>query len=90
MIDPDYFSKKRTELGFDRVDHLATVQSWCEREYPGQVRAVRLHQGVLRLVTPSAGVAGNLRLRQIELMRLMQSVTGEPLKRIQITISSLS
>jgi len=84
-LEPDYFAKKRAELGFDRVDQLATVQSWCEQHYPGQVRVKQLHQGTLRLVTPSAGVAGAMRLRQVELLE----ATGLVGTRLSITIGML-
>jgi hypothetical protein len=67
MLEPDYFEKKRRELGMDREDDLARVQAVLERWYPGQARAKRLHQGVLRVVTASSSVAGELRMRQVEL-----------------------
>ena len=66
----DYFEQKRRELGMAREDDLARVQAVLERWYPGQARAKRLHQGVLRVVTPSASVAAALRMRQLELVEL--------------------
>jgi len=68
MLEPDYFAKKRAELGMDREDVLAQVQATLDAWYPGKVRARQLHRGVLRLVTPSASVAGALRMRQVELV----------------------
>lgn len=69
MIDPEYFERKKRELGFDRVDHLAGAQAILDEWYgPGSARARRLHQNVLRVVTSSAAVAGNLRFRQVELL----------------------
>jgi hypothetical protein len=88
MIDgdyADYFAKKRAELGMDREDDLARVQAVLERWYPGQARAKRLHQGVLRVVTPSAGVASELRMRQMELL----AVCGFGEVRLAISIGSL-
>jgi hypothetical protein len=87
MLESDYFAKKKKQLGFDRVDHLAVIQVWCDTEYPGQVRAKQFHRGVLRLITASAVIAGELRWRQIELMGL--STFDEPVLRIQISIGSL-
>jgi hypothetical protein len=69
MIEPDYFARKARELGLDRADDLARVQAVLEHWYPGQARARRLHQGVLRVITPSAPLASELRMRQVELMR---------------------
>jgi hypothetical protein len=63
-----YFAKKRVELGMDRQDTLAEVQAKLEEWYPGQARARKLHQGVLRLETASASVASELRMRQLELL----------------------
>jgi hypothetical protein len=69
-VPSDYFEQKRRELGMAREDDLARVQAVLERWYPGQARAKRLHQGVLRVVTPSASVAAALRMRQLELVEL--------------------
>ncbi len=86
MLEPDYFARKRAELGFDRLDELGVVQAWCDEHYPGTIRVKRLHQGVLQMVTTSASVAGDLRLRQIEIMALLT----QPPKRLSISIGSLS
>ena len=64
----DYFAKKRVELGMDREDVLVRIQATLDEWYPGRVRARQLHRGVLHLVTPSAAVAGSLRMRQVELV----------------------
>lgn len=69
MIEPDYFAKKRQELGLDRADVLEAVQATLDAWYPGQVRARQLHRGSLRVVTPNASVASDLRMRQVELLR---------------------
>jgi hypothetical protein len=68
MLESDYFERKRRELGLERADNLARVQQWLDERYPGQVRARQLHQGVLRLVTASAPLASELRMRQVELL----------------------
>ena len=86
MIEPDYFAKKRAELGMERADVLVAVQARLDEWYPGQARARQLHLGVLRLVTPNASVASELRLRQVELVR----VCGLGEVRVAITIGSLS
>ena len=88
MIDPDYFAKKRRELGMDRADVLAEVQGLLDGWYPGRVRARQLHQGILRIVTPSAAVANELRMRQFELLDAVAWPDGAP-KRIAITIAQL-
>jgi hypothetical protein len=85
MFEPEYFARKRRELGLDREDKLAVVQSWLDERYPGQARAKKLHQGVLRVVTPNASVASDLRMRQLE---LLMAVKLEEI-RLAVSISSL-
>jgi hypothetical protein len=68
VLEPDYFARKREELGLDRADTLARVQKVLDERYGGRARARQLHQGVLRIVTPSASVASELRMRQTELL----------------------
>jgi hypothetical protein len=87
MIDPDYFTKKRAELGMDRGDVLSEIQAYLDSLYPGQIRAKQLHKGILRLVTPNASVASSLRMRQVELQAHILTLTKEePLTRLQISI----
>jgi hypothetical protein len=81
VIEPDYFAKKRAMLGMDREDVLAQIQATLDGWYPGKARARQLHRGVLRLATPSAAVAGALRMRQIELLALHE------LKDVRLSIS---
>lgn len=85
MIEPDYFERKRRELGLDRADDLARVQAVLDRWYPGMARARQWHQGVLRLVTPNASVASDLRLRQRELLAACSLEEA----RLAITIGEL-
>ena len=63
----DYLKKRAQELGLGRADILAEVQAWLDHNYPGRAHAISLNAGVLKIVTPSASVAGDLRLRQGEI-----------------------
>lgn len=72
MFEADYFERKRRELGMGRADVLAAIQATLDLWYPQRARARQLHHGVLRIVTPSASVASELRMRQIELFELHQ------------------
>lgn len=85
MLDNGYFAKKRAELGMDREDKLAEVQTLLDSWYPGQAKAKKLHQGTLRIITPNASVAQELRLRQMELLAALS--LGET--RLAISIQSL-
>lgn len=86
MLEPDYFAKKRQQLGMDRGDILVAIQTTLDTWYPGYTRAKRLHQGVLRVVTTSSSVASELRLRQAELLGLHALVQT----RVSITIGTIS
>jgi hypothetical protein len=91
MLEPGYFERKRKELGLDRADQLADVQHTLDEWYPGQARARQLHQGVLRVVTPNAAVASELRLRQTELLvRHNTATAAQIIERLQISIASLN
>jgi hypothetical protein len=84
----DYLKKKAEQLRLDRGDALTDIQTELEKRYPGQVRAVSLNDGVLRLITPSSGVASELRLGQVELIKTLKLT--EPQKRLAITIRDLT
>jgi hypothetical protein len=86
MQDNGYFDKRRQELGLDRYDTLQKVQVWLEKNYPGQVRAVSLNRGVLRLSTSSAALATDLRFKQMYLLELAGG--DEVAKRLQVQINS--
>lgn len=64
----DYLQKRAAELGLDRADQLAEIQAYLDRLYPGQCRAVSLNEGVLKITTPSASMASELRMRQTEIV----------------------
>jgi hypothetical protein len=90
MIDPAYFERKRRELGMDRADFLTEAQAVLERWYPGRVRVRQFHRGVVRVVTESSSVAGELRLRQLELVAALEQLAHhEPIQRIAIAVGSL-
>ena len=90
MLDPEYFARKRAELGMDRADILEQIQATLDTWYPAQTRAQRLHRGVLRIVTPNASVASDLRLRQLELIALHgNKEAAHGIERLQISIASL-
>lgn len=81
----DYLERKRRQLGLNRGDDLVRIQGVLDDWFPGQARARQLHQGVLRLVTPNASVASELRMRQQELLR----VCGLVQVRLAISIGEI-
>lgn len=70
-----YLAKKSAELGLERGDQLVAIQAYLDELYPGQCRAVGLNDGVLKITTPNASVAGELRMRQREIAHVNTAVT---------------
>jgi hypothetical protein len=71
----DYLQKRAAEMGLERADQLAEIQTYLDSLYPGQCRAVSLHEGVLKITTPNASLASELRLRQTELFEKLPNTT---------------
>ena len=92
MIESDFEAYKRRladRLGLKRQDDLQRVQELLDGWYPGAVRVRQLNRGTLRIVTPAASVASELRMRQIELHEACAAMElSEPVKRIAITIGA--
>ena len=84
MIDPDYFAKRREELGMERYDVLQLVQAWLDERHPEQVRAQSFNHGVLKLVVASSSTASELRLAQVQIQALSDDIT-----RVQVVIGTL-
>lgn len=64
----DYLQQRAGELGLERGDQLVAIQAYLDGLYPGQCRAASLNDGVLKITTPSASLASELRLRQVEIL----------------------
>jgi hypothetical protein len=71
-IDPDYLNQKAADLDLGRYQTIKLAQELLDQWYPGRARALSFNKGVLKVVTPSASVAGDLRLRQVELLNILQ------------------
>lgn len=81
-IDPDYFSDKAQQLGLERAKTIERIQTELNRLYPGKIHVVSLNRGVLKILTPSAPVASEVRLTQTQILAL---APGE-IERLQIII----
>jgi hypothetical protein len=62
----NYLRKKAAELGLERGDQLSAIQAHLDELYPGQCRAISLNDGLLKITTPNASMASELRMRQRE------------------------
>ena len=88
----EYLRDKADELDVGRADALQIIQIELERRYPEKTRALALHQGKLRVITPNASVAGDLRLRQLDFLEIIRMTvpTGTVIERLIIQIRSLN
>ena len=84
----DYFERKRAELGLDRGNSLTQMQAVLDKWYPGQTRAKSLNHSVLQIVTPSSVIASELRMRQVELLAIVDVIA--PVTRLQLSIENLN
>lgn len=80
----DHLKRRAAELGLDRANQLADIQAYLDERFNGQCRAVSLNDGVLKITTPSASLASELRLGQVEVAaRLKQYGVQKMVIRIQ-------
>ena len=87
----DYLRQRAEQLDVGRADVLAIAQVELERLYPGQTRALGLHLGKLRIITPSASVASDLRMRQLVLVASIRERSGDDtIEKLIIQIRSLN
>ncbi len=82
----DYLKKRAQELDLGRGEALEAIQAHLDGIYPGQVRALSLKDGILRLTTVSAAVASELRLRQVELLTAIRPLSANKIERLAISI----
>ncbi len=91
MVDSnqDYLEQRRQELVLGRGDALTKIQGVLEDLYPAQARALSLNRQILRIITPNASVASELRLRQVELAVRFRQESGEEITKMAISIRGL-
>ena len=85
-----YLKKKAQDLDLDRADVLVAIQALLDKNYPAKTKAKSLNAGVLKIITSSAAVASELRLRQAELIKQFTETTTRPIERLNIQITDLS
>ena len=85
-----YLARKAQQLDLERAEALKMIQSILEEEFPGKVRAKSLNEGVLKVITPSAAVASELRLRQQDLIVKCVQTSTRPIHRLHIQITTLN
>ncbi|HSX48133.1 MAG TPA: DciA family protein [Candidatus Nanoarchaeia archaeon] len=90
MLEPtgDYLKKRKAELGLSRGESLEKIQGLLDEMFAGQTRVASLNNNVLRITTPSAPVASEIRLRQVEILQKARQLAGDdqPINNLQIQI----
>ena len=87
-----YLQQKAKQLDLGRGKALQTVQELLDDRYQKRIRAISLNDGVLKIITPSAGLANNLRLEQIQLIKDLEQAIGwrYHITRLIIRISTIA
>lgn len=71
----DILAKRQIELDIGRSDILIQAQKELDKLYPGRCRALAIRDGVIKIITASASVAGDLRIRQVAFLALIPAAT---------------
>lgn len=71
----DYLNKKAQKLDLGRGDDLVTIQAVLDEWYPGKVKAHKIQNGKLTVVTTSSSVANELRFKAQELLAKNPEIT---------------
>lgn len=64
----DYLIQRAAQLDIGRGEALQKAQSILDKLYPQMARALSLNDGTLKIITPNASLASELRLGQIKLL----------------------
>lgn len=81
----DYIAHRAKQLNLGRQDTLAAAQKLLDELYPGQARALSLNSGTLKIVTASAPVASELRLRQVQILKRLEGASS-PVQKLHLQI----
>lgn len=81
----DYLARRAQQLDLGREDALQSAQKLLDEMYPSQARALSLNNETLKIVTASAPVASELRMRQVQIIKRL-STTARPIKKLHIQI----
>lgn len=81
----DYLARRAQKLDLGREDALQTAQKLLDEMYPSQARALSLNNETLKIVTVSAPVASELRMRQVQILKRLTTL-NRPIKKLHIQI----
>jgi hypothetical protein len=69
----DYLARRSVELGLGRGDTISSIQALLDESYPALTRVLSVQDGLVRVVTPNASLASDLRLKQLQILPQLQS-----------------
>ncbi len=81
-----YLQRRSKDLKLERAEFLHRAQVQLDSLYKGAYQAQSLNGGTLKITTKSAAAAGELRLRQQEIIAHLKKVSLD-IERLQIIIS---
>lgn len=84
----DYLAHRAHQLGLGRAQDIKAAQDLLDRLFPAQTRVESFNGGVLKILTPNASVASELRLRQIQIVDRLNTKERQ-IKKLQIQIRQL-
>lgn len=85
-----HLAKRARELDLGRADTLAKIQTILDEAYRQKAVAKSLNNGVLKVVTPSAGIASEVRLNQVSLIKQILRRTSVTVDRLYVQIGELA
>lgn len=89
-ISKDYWEKRVEQLDLSRGTALQAAQLVLDKHYPDKTKAKSLNKSVLKVITPSAVIASELRLNQIKLLAELKQAANYEITKLQIQITQLN
>ena len=83
-----HLEKKAKQLDFGRAKALADIQAILDGRYPQMTQAKSINEGVLKVLVESSAVASELRLNQVEILKLANKKQAYLIERIYIQTGS--
>ncbi len=83
-----HLEKKAKQLDLGRAQALADIQAILDGRYPQMTQAKSINEGVLKVLVESSAVASELRLNQVEILKLANKKQAYLIERIYIQTGS--
>jgi hypothetical protein len=84
----DYLARRSVDLGLDRGNTIAAIQVLLDESYPTLTRVLSVQDGLVRVVTPNASLASDLRLKQLQILPQLQTIDAT-ITKLVVSVRSL-